>query len=87
MEKILFLFFTTLFADSIYQNRLGNHVESYRLRTRSLIDSIGVNTEILPSYGDQIRKFLGKNSLDLPLTKPRHSRKRRNLKMRFLKRF
>ena len=84
---MLFLFFTTLLADSFYQNRLGNHVESYRLRTRSLIDSMGVNTEIFPSYEDQIRKFLGKKSRDLPLTKPRNSRKRRNLKMRFLKRF
>ena len=43
MEKILFLFFTTLLADSIYQNRLGNHVESYRLRTRSLIDREAVH--------------------------------------------
>ena len=87
MTKILFLFFTMLFADSIYQNRLGNHVESYRLRTRSLIDSMGVNTEILPSYEDQIRKFLKKKSFDIQSTRPSPSRKRRNLKMRFLKRF
>ena len=87
MIKILFLFFTTLLADSIYRNRLGNYVQSYRLRTRSLVDSMGVTTEISPSYEDQIRKFLKKKSSDLPPTRSRHSRKRRNLKMRFLKRF
>ena len=86
MMIILFSFCCTLFADSIYQNRLGNHVESFRLRTRR-VDSMGVKTEILPSYEDQIRKFLRKKSFDLPKPRPSHSRKRRNLKMRFLKRF
>ena len=83
MIKLIFEFFIILLADSIYQNRLGNHLECYLLRSRKP----PLNTQKLPSYEDQIRKFLEKKSYDHPPTRPSHSRKGRKLKMRFLKRF
>ena len=82
MKKLIFVFFITLLADSIYQNRLGNDVQSHLLRSGSI-----ASTQKLPSYEDQIRKFFGKKSNDPPPVRPNHQKKRRNLKMRFLKRF
>ena len=76
------MIFSAVFCDSIYQNRLGNSVESYRLRSQRIS-----KFNMLPSIEDQVRDFLMEKSYLLPPRKENNSRRRRNLKMRFLKKF